>query len=135
MRHRDGTGVATSGLLLSLYDTQLGGPIRGTSARPDLRMAAATVLPDWTRWVPDLEGCAAAGDWGVLWSMSSPFSTYSGWQDVFARGGRRSVEEVVVTFEKKEDLEVEVIPEPERELVPAAEPPVEPEREQEPVPA
>jgi hypothetical protein len=40
-----------------------------------------------------------------------------------------------VTFEKKEDLEVEVVPEPERELVTPAEPPAEPVREPEPVPA
>ncbi|HEY2702994.1 MAG TPA: hypothetical protein VGL20_04825 [Candidatus Dormibacteraeota bacterium] len=40
-----------------------------------------------------------------------------------------------MTFEKKEDLEVEVVPEPERELVPAAEPPAQPVREEEPVPA
>jgi hypothetical protein len=42
---------------------------------------------------------------------------------------------VAVTFEKKEDLEVEVVPEPERELVPPAQPPAEPEREEEPLPA
>jgi hypothetical protein len=40
-----------------------------------------------------------------------------------------------VTFEKKEDLEVEVVPEPERELVPPAQPPAEKEREPDPVPA
>lgn len=40
-----------------------------------------------------------------------------------------------MTFEKKEDLEVEVVPEPERELVIPAEPPAEPAREPEPVPA
>jgi hypothetical protein len=40
-----------------------------------------------------------------------------------------------VTFEKKEDLEVEVVPEPERELVPPAQPPAEPQREPDPVPA
>jgi hypothetical protein len=40
-----------------------------------------------------------------------------------------------MTFEKKEDLEVEVVPEPERELVPPTPPPAEKERVQEPVPA
>jgi hypothetical protein len=40
-----------------------------------------------------------------------------------------------VTFEKKEDLEVEVVPEPERELVTPPQTPAEPVREPEPVPA
>ncbi len=40
-----------------------------------------------------------------------------------------------MTFEKKEDLEVEVVPEQERELVPPVEPPAQPVREGEPAPA
>ncbi len=40
-----------------------------------------------------------------------------------------------MTFQKREDLEVEVVPEPERELIPPAQPPAEPVPEQEPAPA
>jgi hypothetical protein len=40
-----------------------------------------------------------------------------------------------MSYEKKEDLEVLVVPEPERELLPSEPVPTEPERTPEPVPA
>lgn len=40
-----------------------------------------------------------------------------------------------MTFEKKEDLEVEVVPEPAWELVPPAQPPAEPVPQEAPAPA
>jgi hypothetical protein len=45
------------------------------------------------------------------------------------------VKEAAMSYEKKEDLEVVVVPEPERELVPREPVPTEPDRAPEPVPA